>query len=521
MDERVLVWAPARDGRLTCGFLTEIGFACVNCEAWEEFRTQLDRGVGAVVLAGEFLSASVLANLHVIVEAQPPWSDLPVIVVASAEGLTSADPFEMLGNVSVLQRPVSLDTLRSSVGAALRARRRQYQVRDLLQQRDEADKRKDEFLAMLAHELRNPLAPLRTALELLKLEPSPEVVGRAKATMERQVANLTRLVDDLLDVSRITRGKIALKRAVLDARQRVSDAVAAAQPSASRKGLRLEVQLPGSPVIIDADPVRLEQMLGNLIGNAMKFTLPGGSIRVSLEAEGEWAVMRVRDSGVGIPADHLDKVFDLFGQATTSLDRSQGGLGIGLTVVRLIAELHGGRAQIFSDGVGQGAEAVVHVPLHGAAAVTQPVAAQDVPRATSTKRVLVIDDNVDVAEMLAAYLQQIGHDVIQAHDGRTGLDAALQHQPEVIVCDIGLPGLDGYEIARTLRQIPQLRSSLLVAVSGYGESADRDKARIAGFSHHITKPADPLELADLIANSHNRSELIDRDELPGSQRASE
>ena len=216
---------------------------------------------------------------------------------------------------------------------------------------------------MLAHELRNPLAPLRTALELLKLEPSPQVVSRAKATMERQVSNLTRLVDDLLDVSRISRGKIALKRTVLDARQRVSEVVSAAQPSARRKNLRIELQLPDHPVTVDADPVRLEQMLGNLIGNAMKFTLPGGDIRVSLEADDQWAVMRVRDTGIGIPAGHLDKVFELFGQATTSLDRSQGGLGIGLTVVRLIAELHGGRAQVFSDGIGQGTEAVVHLPL--------------------------------------------------------------------------------------------------------------------------------------------------------------
>jgi CheY-like chemotaxis protein len=334
------------------------------------------------------------------------------------------------------------------------------------------------------------------------------VVSRAKATMERQVANLTRLVDDLLDVSRITRGKIALKRTVLDARQRVSDAVSAAQPSASRKDLRLELQLPQHPVVVDADPVRLEQMLGNLIGNAMKFTLPGGEIRVSLDTEREWAVVRVRDSGVGIHAEHLDKIFELFGQATGSLDRSQGGLGIGLTVVRLIAELHGGRAQVFSEGVGRGAEAVVHLPLHQAQPLLQSSVAEDVARAISTRRVLVIDDNVDVAEMLAAYLRQIGHEVIQAHDGRTGLDAALRHQPDVIVCDIGLPGLDGYEIARTLRKVPHL-PSLLIAVSGYGESADREKARLAGFSHHITKPADPLELADLIANNHRRSERLD------------
>ena len=501
VDERVLVWAPARDGSLTCGFLTEIGFSCVHCESWEQFRAELNRGVGIVVVAGEFLSVSVVANLQAVVDAQPAWSDLPVIVVAGTEPLATNDPFGMLGNVSLLQRPLSLDTLRSTVAAGLRARRRQYQIRDLLQQRDETDKRKDEFLAMLAHELRNPLAPLRTALELLKLEPSPQVVSRAKGTMERQVANLTRLVDDLLDVSRISRGRIALQRTVLDAGQRVSDAVSAAQPSAGRKNLRIELQLPDHPVIVDADPVRLEQMLGNLIGNAMKFTLPGGDIRVSLEADDQWAVMRVRDTGIGIPAGHLDKVFELFGQAAASLDRSEGGLGIGLTVVRLIAELHGGRAQVFSDGVGRGTEAVVYLPLHSQRAATGSSVPEHVPRAISPKRVLVIDDNVDVADMLAEYFQQIGHEVTRAHDGRTGLDAAMRHQPDVIVCDIGLPGLDGYEVARRLREVPHLRSSLLIAVSGYGESADRDKARAAGFSHHVTKPADPVALADLIANN--------------------
>jgi two-component system, sensor histidine kinase len=501
MDERILVWAPARDGQLTCGFLREIGFSCVNCASWEEFRAELDRGTGAVVLAGEFLSPPVLANLRTIIDAQPPWSDLPVNVVADTARLAAADPLSALGNVSLLQRPVSLETLRSSVSAALRARRRQYQIRDLLHQRDEADRRKDEFLAMLAHELRNPLAPLRTALELLKLEPSADVVNRAKATMERQVANLTRLVDDLLDVSRITRGKIGLRRTVLDARQQVSDAVSAAQPGASRKDLRLELQLPEHPVFVDADPVRLEQMLGNLIGNALKFSLPGGDIRVSLEADSGWAVMRVRDAGIGIPAHQLDRVFELFGQAAAAIDRSQGGLGIGLTVVRLIAELHGGRAEIFSDGVGRGTEAVVHLPLHAEQPLARNAVAKSVPRASSPKRVLVIEDNIDVADMLSEYLQQVGHEVIQAHDGRTGLDAALEHRPAVIVCDLGLPGVDGYEVARTLRQVPQLRATMLIAVSGYGESADRDKARTAGFSHHITKPADPLELADLIASN--------------------
>jgi signal transduction histidine kinase/CheY-like chemotaxis protein len=499
-DERVLVWAPARDGRLTCGFLTDAGFLCVDCGSWEAFRAELDRGVGAVVVSGELLSEAVLENLRAIVEAQPAWSDLPIIVVAGIE-LVRSGSHAMLGNVSLLQRPVSVDTLRSSVAAALRARRRQYQVRELLRQRDDADRRKDEFLAMLAHELRNPLAPLRTGLELLKLAPSPHVVSRAKASMERQVSNLTRLVDDLLDVSRINTGKIALRRTVLDARQSVSDVVSAAQPGASEKHLRLELRQPDHPVIVEADPVRLEQMLGNLIGNAMKFSLPGGEIRVSLEADNQWAVMRVRDTGVGIPAGHLERVFELFGQAAASIDRSQGGLGIGLTVVRLLAELHGGRAHVFSDGVGRGTEAVIHLPIHSGEALVESSAAECVNPTTSARRVLVIDDNRDVAAMLAAYLAQIGHIVYQAHDGRTGLDAAVRHQPEVIVCDLGLPGLDGYEIARTLCAIPHRQSPVLIAVSGYGESNDREKARTAGFAHHLTKPADPRELADLIAKS--------------------
>lgn len=501
MDERVLVWAPPRDGRLTCGFLTEIGFSCVNCESWDAFGAELEQGVGAVVIAGEYVAEPVLANLQSILDAQPPWSDLPVIIVAGTEPLADENRFGPLGNVSLLQRPVSLDTLRSTVRAALRGRKRQYQIRDLLRQRDEADKRKDEFLAMLAHELRNPLAPLRTGLELLKLDPPPELVARTRATMERQVTNLTRLVDDLLDVSRITRGKVALKRVALDARQPVSEAVSVAQPLATSKHLKVELQLPGQPVMVDADPVRVEQMIGNLIGNAIKFTPTGGVLRVSLDVEGSWAVMRVRDTGVGIPAAHLHRVFDLFGQGTASLDRTHGGLGIGLTVVRLIAELHGGTAQIFSEGDGQGTEAVVRLPLQPHTVVTAPSSHQHSTPRGPARRVLLVEDNADVADMLTAYLQQFGHEVIQARDGHAGLDAALEQRPDAIVCDIGLPGLDGYEIARRIRETPGLRSCSLIAVSGYGDSTDRDRARKAGFDHHLTKPADPMELADLIANT--------------------
>jgi CheY-like chemotaxis protein len=353
---------------------------------------------------------------------------------------------------------------------------------------------------MLAHELRNPLAPLRTALQLFKLEPSADVVARAKATMERQIVNLTRLVDDLVDVSRITRRKIALKKTSLDVRQCVHDSVAANHPLAIQKNLGIDVRAPDEPVMVEADPVRLDQMIGNLIANAIKFTPTGGVIQVSLEAADEWAVMRVRDNGIGISSAALDRVFELFEQGAPSLDRSQGGLGIGLTVVRLIAELHGGKAQIFSGGQGAGTEAVIHLPLQGGRVVVQPsVQPPTQPGGTGT-RVLLIEDNRDLADMMAEYLQHVGHDVVQAHDGQAGLDAAMKHRPRVIVCDIGLPGLDGFEVARRLRETSDFRSCLLIAMSGYGEAADREKARAAGFTHHITKPADPVRLAELIAS---------------------
>jgi signal transduction histidine kinase len=504
MHDRVLVWASARDGRLTCGFLSDIGIPCVSCERWETFAAEWGRGVGAVVLGGEVLSEPVLANLAALLAAQPPWSDVPVIIVAGTEPLVGDRPFAALGNASVLQRPVALDTLRSTVRAALRSRQRQYQIRDLLQQRDEAATRKDEFLAMLAHELRNPLAPLRTALELLKLDPSPQVVTKAKATMDRQITHLVRLVDDLLDVSRITRGKIALNRVAVDARQSVSDAVAVAQPLTTARSLSVVVKVPDHPVVIDADPVRLEQMLGNLIGNAIKFTPAGGTIRVSLTGDDGRAVLRVRDNGVGIPRGQLPHVFELFGQATPSLDRSQGGLGIGLTVVRLLAELHGGTAHVFSDGEGTGTEAVLDFPVRAAQVMPRPPNEAPAPPRGTARRVLLIEDNHDVAETLAVYLQQIGHEVIQAHDGPAGLAAAVRHQPAVLVCDIGLPGLDGYEIARRVRDMPLLHDCLLIAVSGYGDGTDREKARAAGFSYHLTKPADPVLLAGLIATSAAR-----------------
>jgi two-component system, sensor histidine kinase len=500
MDERVLIFAPPRDGRLTGGFLGDRGFACLACASWEEFVAELHAGAGTAILAGEFLSIGTVEALEIVLAAQPPWSDLPLVIVGGDDRAGEQErAFERLGNVSLLQRPVSIDTLASTVRSALRARRRQYQIRDLLDQRDEADRRKDEFLAMLAHELRNPLAPLRTGVQLLRLRPSEEIAERTRALMERQVVNLSRLVDDLLDVSRLTRGKVRLTTRRVDLRESCRQVVDAFRVQAVEKGVSLDVRVPPEPLWAEADAVRLEQMIGNLLANALKFTLRGGTVRVTAEPAPDGVAIRVRDTGVGIPAHQLPHVFDLFSQADRTLDRSRGGLGIGLTVVRSLAELHGGSAEIHSGGEGHGTEAVLRLP---SAREGEP---RDVPgtgapgRAASRRRVLIIEDHVDAAETLASFLEEVGHEVVVARDGRAGVEAAFRHRPEVVVCDIGLPGMDGYEVARALRASPRFESCLLIALTGYGEVADRERARRAGFTYHLTKPADALQVAQLVA----------------------
>ena len=499
MEDRILIWAHPRDARLTAAFLEDAGFTCNPCQGLEEVAREWPRGAGALVVAGELLTPAPLGSLQALLEAQPPWSDLAVIVVAAEVNTDQIDAFINADNVSLLQRPLSLNTLRSTVSAALRARRRQYEVRALLEQKDEAERRKDEFLAMLAHELRNPLAPLRTGLQLLRLGPAAEVANRTHVMMERQIINLTRLIDDLLDVSRITRRKIALRKQALDVRECIRQAVDAMQHRAREKGVRLEVSVPSGPVVVAADSVRLEQMIGNLLSNAVKFTPPHGAIHVAVNwGDGE-AVLRVSDTGIGIASEQLDKVFDLFAQAPTALDRSDGGLGIGLTVVRLLAELHGGTAEIYSGGVGRGTEAIVRLPLVEDKDVNGSIRSGDAKPACGRRRVLVIEDNQDAAEVLATYLGHLGHEVIVVHDGHAGLEAAFRHRPDVLICDIGLPGVDGYEIARRLRSESDFDACLMIAVTGYGDIADRERTRAAGFLHHLTKPADPTRVADLIA----------------------
>jgi signal transduction histidine kinase/DNA-binding response OmpR family regulator len=354
------------------------------------------------------------------------------------------------------------------------------------------DRRKDEFLAMLGHELRNPLAAIANALEYASVARSDErAFGRAREILSRQVEMMARLVDDLLDVSRITRGKIELRKATVELEGAVRRAVATVEPIITTRQHELSVSLPDHPVCLAADPARLEQILANLLNNAAKYTDPGGRISLNAICQGDQVAIHVRDSGVGIPEHLLPRVFDLFMQGDRSLDRAQGGLGIGLTLVRSLVEMHGGNVEAKSEGLGRGSEFIVRLPCcRSGAQEDSNGSTNGEPSTTSpvSRRVMVVDDNADLVATMTALLKLAGHDVCSCHDGPSAIDAALEYQPDVILIDIGLPGMNGYEVAVRLRQMPNFEQAVLVAITGYGQADDRRRAREAGFDHHLTKP---------------------------------
>jgi signal transduction histidine kinase/DNA-binding response OmpR family regulator len=376
-------------------------------------------------------------------------------------------------------------------------------VRDI----QEADRHKNEFLAMLAHELRNPLAPIKNAVELLRAQNMPpEDFAWARNLIDRQVTHLVRLVDDLLDVSRITRGKIRLELKLENAANIVASAVETARPLIETHKHRLTVSLPDEPLWIRADATRLAQVLSNLLTNAAKYTLDGGSITLTAGRENDHAVFRVHDTGEGIPREMLARIFEMFAQVDQSLARSQGGLGVGLTLVRRLVEMHDGSVQAMSDGPGHGSEFIVRIPAHAADRSEADTAGRHASaglQSTKPSRILVVDDNVDAAETLAALLERNGHEVHLAHDGMTALDAAEIRQPDAVLLDIGLPGLNGYEVAERLRARPESKSTLLIAVSGYGQEEDLRSSRLAGFDHHLIKPVNVDELIKLLAQPAN------------------
>jgi PAS domain S-box-containing protein len=415
-------------------------------------------------------------------------------------------------------------------------KRLEQQLRQRVEDLAEADRRKNEFLGMLSHELRNPLAPIQSALQLIRMANSdPAALEWPRAVAERQVGVLARLVDGLLDASRISQGKIELCKQEVDLATVVGHAVETAQPLCAARRHELVVSLPPEPVIVHADSMRLAQVITNLLTNAAKYTEPGGRIWLTVELENDkmtrWqddkvtgvppvspccpvspspcplVRISVRDTGIGIPADLMPLIFDLFTQGERPLDRSQGGLGVGLTLVHKLVELHGGQIQAFSAGAGQGSEFVVHLPiLVERPRPERPLKKEDKKPAVAAaqRRVLIVEDNVDAAEILAAYLRMGGHDVRVALNGPAALQAATAFRPEVVLLDIGLPGMTGYEVARRLRQSPELETALLVALTGYAQSEDRHRASEAGFDHHLAKPVDPGTLKTLLAQPWRR-----------------
>jgi PAS domain S-box-containing protein len=364
----------------------------------------------------------------------------------------------------------------------------------------DADRRKDEFLAVLAHELRNPLAPIRNVLQIMRLKSpeDPELLW-SRDVIGRQVDQLTRLVDDLLDVSRISRGKIKLQISPVDMATVLAGAVETSRPVIDARLHRLTVHLPERPLWVQGDLVRLTQVIANLLNNAAKYQDVGGTIVVSVAREEGEAVVRVRDEGIGIAPELLPTVFDMFEQVQRPVGAAQDGLGIGLSLARSLVELHGGTIEAVSGEVGSGSEFIVRLPsLAGEPLPKRPTPASDIPVSDGKRlRMLVVDDNVDAAESLAALLRQAGHEVSVAHDGPTALSIAGRESPRVVLLDIGLPGMDGYEVCREMRK-SGMASALIVALTGYGQEEDRQRSADAGFDGHQVKPGDPNELMKLV-----------------------
>jgi two-component system CheB/CheR fusion protein len=380
---------------------------------------------------------------------------------------------------------------------------------------EEANARKDEFLAMLAHELRNPLAPMLNAVAIMRSRADRERGEHARDVIERQVHHMARLVDDLLDVARITRGTVELRRRATLLATVVGHAVETGRPFIAARNHTLTIRLPDEAVPLYVDPTRIAQVITNLLTNAAKFTEPGGRIEIvgeldALPEGARWAVLRVRDTGKGIPPDMLPHIFDVFTQVDPGIDRSEGGLGLGLTLVRTLTEMHGGAVEARSAGVGEGSEFLIRLPVfQGEASQTSssPLEAMPQPREVSsagapasTRRVLIVEDNPDAAETCEELLQDWGYQTRVAHSGPVALQAAAGFLPDVVLMDIGLPGMDGYEVARRLRDRPGGAGAVLIALTGYGQDEDRRLSRESGFHHHLVKPVDPENLRLLLAS---------------------
>ena len=507
-DHRVLLLAPTRkDATATAALLQSAAITVTCCASLDAILAELAAGAGVLIIPEEIMTPPYNGRLAGVLRDQPAWSDLPVLMLAYAGAASEAtsDAVKQLGNVTVLERPLRVPTLLSAVRSALRARQRQYQIREHLEERARgeeslrlADRRKDEFLATLGHELRNPLAPLLAGMQLLRLDGLDAArAAPIMAAMERQITYLVRLVDDLLEVSRITRGLIDVRHDALDLVAVVRAALDTCRPGLEGAGHTLTIDLPEAPIPVAGDAVRLTQVFANLLTNAAKYTNAGGHIRVTAAQADGRATVSVRDNGIGIPASHLATVFEMFVQVDRSSRRAQGGLGIGLTLVRTLVEMHGGRVVARSDGAGKGSEFRVELPVlpTAVAAIDEPMPLRRLPG----RRILVVDDNRDAGQTLGALLKALGAEVSVVNSGRSALESLDQFDPDTLLLDIGMPDMDGYEVARKVRSMPDHADTLLIALSGWGQDHDYGQSRAAGFDHHLVKPLDIDKLREYLA----------------------
>ena len=508
-SRRVLIVAPVgRDAELMCTHLEAAGMPCHVCADVDEACLELARGAGVLIFTEEAFTSDASPRLAHALDQQPAWSDVPMIILSAVPSTeTKSRSFGAFGrrtNVTFVDRPVRIQSLVSAAQTALRARERQYQIRELMDKLEDRVHERDRFLAILGHELRNPLGAILLASQMR--DEDGRLDGEHAELIERQSRHLTRLVNDLLDLSRVVSGKIVLKRQVIDLADALRQSFETVTESASRQSVTVEVRYSIEPLPVYVDPLRAAQILTNVIGNAIKYTPGGGHVIVALERDGDQALVRVADDGVGIAADRIGTIFELFAQAENAIGRAQGGMGIGLALVRNLLQLHDGTITAESDGLGKGSEFVVRLPIFDGEHVPLAKTFERAPAHDGEpRRIVVIEDNVDVRELLRLKLRRLGHEVDAVADGLAGVQAIVDHRPDLALVDIGLPGLDGYEVAARVRRSVG-NDVVLVAVSGFGQPEDKRKAMDAGFDEHITKPADVSDIESLLSRLPPRRE---------------
>ncbi|KRB83869.1 hybrid sensor histidine kinase/response regulator [Noviherbaspirillum sp. Root189] len=500
VERRILLCMPfGRDAELASNVLENAGLDCFVCTSLTELVREVYKGAAAILTVEEALPEGPSKPLSAYFFTQPTWSDLPILVLTKPGGESPwiKGAYERLGNLTLLERPVRTSTLISAARSALRARLRQYEVRI-------ADQRKDEFLAMLAHELRNPLAPISAAANLLELVSSqPERVLQTSEIIARQVGHMTTLIDDLLDMARVTRGLITLQKEMLDVRDILAEAVEQVSPLITHRKHHLALHLSPDPAPVVGDRKRLVQVIANVLGNASKYTQEGGNIVVRLQIHPEEITLDVSDDGIGMAPEMVSRVFELFAQAERTPDRSQGGLGLGLALVKNLVTSHGGKVGAYSEGPGKGSTFTVRLPrmpIQWEVANARDATRQLVRHSTQPLRILVVDDNKDAANTLEMFLGATGHTVSVEYIAADAIERARATLPHVCLLDLGLPDIDGHELARRLRAMPETCTAVLIAVTGYSHERDKEKSIAAGFDHHLVKPLDTAKLARLLSS---------------------